>query len=302
MTEWMRFTFALSHSRTFALCSSLLLLLPASFVHLDAAHAQQPAGDTLRIGLVLPDSAARTPAMRSAARGVRMGVEEAARSAALFGRTVVLVEGSDAARMLSEQRVQAIAGGFAAEECRALADAAERTGAVYLDLGCDADALRGVECRASAFHLAPSAAMAADAVRLAAVDGGRAEAWDARLERFGADQLTQRFRARFGEGMDSQGWVGWFAVKLLWESTLRARSTDPAALRRWLSSDVAQFDGHKGRPLSFRAWDHQLRQPLYVAAPSGDPVEVPRSADVPSRALLDQLGTSRQASSCRIFP
>ncbi|HEX8907217.1 MAG TPA: hypothetical protein VF771_20360, partial [Longimicrobiaceae bacterium] len=187
-------------------------------------------------------------------------------------------------------------------ECRALRDVAEARGVVYLDLGCDADALRGRECRRATFHVSPSAAMLADAAAQAGVADGRAAAWDARLEKFGADQLNQRFRARFGEGMDSRGWVGWFAVKLLWESTLRARSATPGALMVFLESDAAQWDGHKGRPLSFRAWDHQLRQPLYVASPAApDPVEVPRAApgsDASSRDVLDRLGTPRDRTEC----
>jgi hypothetical protein len=102
--------------------------------------------------------------------------------------------------------------------------------------------------------------------------------------------------------MDSQGWVGWFAVKMLWESTLRARSTMPGALLMYLESDAAQFDGHKGRPLSFRPWDHQLRQPLYVASPaSPDPVEVPRARpgeEAASKDVLDRLGTPRERTQC----
>lgn len=277
----------------------LLLLSTALFVHSPAARAQQPGGDTLRIGLVMPDSAARTPEMRRAARGVALGMEEAARLAALFGRTVRLVEGADADRLVDGGRAQALLGGFAAAECEALAAAAERRGVVFVDLGCGA--APGARCRATTFHVGPSAAMRADAAAEAGVAGGRAEAWDARLDRFGADQLNQRFRARFGEGMDSQGWVGWFAVKVLWESTLRARSAQPAGLLRYLADDATQFDGHKGRPLSFRRWDHQLRQPLYVAAPGADPVEVPRAApgsDVASRALLDRLGGARNEGQC----
>ena len=281
----------------------LRILLLAVLSGLPAAgRAQQPAGDTLRIGLVLPDSAARTPQMRAAARGVTLGVEEATRSAALFGRTVVMVEGADAARLVREGRVQALLGGFATDECAALGDVAERSGVLFVDLGCSADELRGRQCRMSAFHVAPSAAMLEDAAREAGVAGGAAAAWDSRLERFGADQLNQRFRARFGEEMDSQGWVGWFAVKVLWESTLRARSTAPLALRQYLQSDAAQFDGHKGRPLSFRPWDHQLRQPLYVSAPGSDPVEAPHAtpgSDEPSRDLLDRLGTPQNQSTCR---
>jgi hypothetical protein len=91
---------------------------------------------------------------------------------------------------------------------------------------------------------------------------------------------------------------------MLWESALRARSAEPAALLRYLESDAAQFDGHKGRPLSFRSWDHQLRQPLYVTAPSADAsVEVPRGqpgAGESSRDVLDRLGTPREKSECRM--
>jgi ABC-type branched-subunit amino acid transport system substrate-binding protein len=289
-------------TRRFRDLAMLLVLVAASFLRSPAAAAQQPAGDTLRIGLVLPDSAMRRGEMASAARGVRMGVEEAARSAGLFGRAVTLAEGPDADRLVAEGRVQALLGGFAEGECRALRDVSTRRGVIWIDLGCDADALRGRECAAASFHVAPGAAMRADAVAQAGVADGRAEAWDARLERFGADQLNQRFQARFGQGMDSQGWVGWFAVKLLWESTLRARSTAPDALVRYLASDAAQFDGHKGRPLSFRAWDHQLRQPLYVVSGTApEPVEVPRAApgsDASSRDVLDRLGTPREKSEC----
>jgi ABC-type branched-subunit amino acid transport system substrate-binding protein len=292
---------------TKARASTLLaVLFAAPLVRVGDARAQQPGGDTLRIGFVLADSAARTAEVRSGARGVRMGVEEAARSASLFGRTVQLVEGADAARLVDEGRVQALLGGFATGECEALAAVAERKGVAFLSLGCNADVLRGPACRQAAFHVAPSAAMLADAAAQAGVANGRAAAWDARLERFGADQLNQRFRARFGEEMDSQGWVGWFAVKVLWESTLRSRSTQPVMLLRYLQGDAAQFDGHKGRPLSFRRWDHQLRQPLYVAAPGSAagsaPVEVPHAApgsEEPSRDLMDRLGTPQSRSACR---
>lgn len=281
----------------------VMLLASAPAVPSAPAYAQAQGGDTLRIGFVAPDSASRTAVQASAGRGVRMGVEEAARSASLFGRTVVLVEGADAARLVGEGRVAALLGGFSTEECRALGGLAGERGLVFVDLGCDADALRGRGCQAASFHVAPSAGILADAVAQAGVAGGRAVAWDARLERFGADQLNQRFRARFGQGMDSPAWAGWFAVKMLWESTLRARSVQPAALMAYLSSDAARWDGHKGRPLSFRAWDHQLRQPLYVAAASGDPAEVPRAVsgdEASSRDVLDRLGTPRDRSECRM--
>ena len=41
---------------------------------------------------------------------------------------------------------------------------------------------------------------------------------------------------------------------------------DGAALAAFMEG-APPFDGHKGEALTFRRWDHQLRQPLYVAGP-----------------------------------
>ena len=81
------------------------------------------------------------------------------------------------------------------------------------------------------------------------------------------------------------------AVKIAWETSLRAGSTDPAALLTFLEKESTQFDGHKGAPLSFRAWDHQLRQPLYAVAGAKVIAELP---DVgkggEQREQLDRFG------------
>ncbi|HEX2205532.1 MAG TPA: ABC transporter substrate-binding protein [Longimicrobium sp.] len=266
------------------------LALAAGLAFATTAHGQ---ADTLRIGLVA--AGADTAGL---VHGVRLGVEEAARSATLLGRAVELYVDADAETLVERDRVQALVGGREDDECRRLAKVAEARGVLFLNVGCAADALRGAECRRSAFHVAPSEAMLGEA----AGGGGRAMAWHPSLERFGAEQLRDRHRARFGEEMDSQGWAGWFAVKVLWESTLRARSADPAALIAHIERESTQFDGHKGRPLSFRPWDHQLRQPLYAVSPSGEVAEVPsapRESGIPSKELLDRIGTTAAETACR---
>jgi hypothetical protein len=93
------------------------------------------------------------------------------------------------------------------------------------------------------------------------------------------------------------------AVKVLWESSLRARSGTAGKLTDYLNRDTTQFDGHKGMPLSFRSWDRQLRQPLYVIGASSV-IEVPANAEPgePVRDFLDRLGTPAADSSCRTTP
>lgn len=263
------------------------------------------AQEVLRIGLVIPEGDAAAASM---ARGAKMGVEEAAHAAGLMAHRIALVtwEGPGPALLEAvagaarEGGVAAVIGGWDAASCDALADAAESAGVPFVDAGCTSDALRA-RCRPHVFHVLPGDAMRAAALAARPADAAEATAavaWHPSLERYGAGQLNDRFRARYpGEAMDGPAWAGWMAVKVLWEASLRVRSTQPAAVRDYLPREGTQFDGHKGWPLSFRAGDHQLRQPLYLVAPgeggatrvAGEVPARPAEGGVSSRALLDAL-------------
>jgi ABC-type branched-subunit amino acid transport system substrate-binding protein len=115
--------------------------------------------------------------------------------------------------------------------------------------------------------------------------------WHHTLEKYSARDLNGRYRRRFGERLDGASWSAWAALKLIGEAVLRAGTT-PQALLEYLESDPP-FDGHKGRPLTFRKSDHQLRQPMFLAqtrkadpAAGGSEVEV--VAEVP-RGDLDKI-------------
>jgi ABC transporter substrate binding protein (PQQ-dependent alcohol dehydrogenase system) len=101
--------------------------------------------------------------------------------------------------------------------------------------------------------------------------------------------------------MSAPAWAGWFAVKALWEASLRAGSLEPSRLGEYLARPATRFDGHKGWPLSFRPWDHQLRQPMYLVRGERLLGEVPtRSApdEASSSQQLDRLGEDEAASRC----
>lgn len=238
-------------------------------------------------------------------RGVQLGVEEAARTGELMGRGIVLAMSDVVESAGAADRTAAVIGGYDEPSARALARAAEEIGCVFINVGCRANALRGEGCARNMFHVEASDRMYADALAARGDDAARAtEAvlWHPSLERFGAAQLNDRFRARFGAQMDGAAWAGWMAVKVLWEASLRARTAEGAGIRAYLERESTQFDGHKGWPLSFRPWDHQLRQPLYLVADARVAGEVParRGEDGSSRELLDRLGADGSATACRM--
>ena len=249
---------------------------------------------TLRVGFL--DSA--TDAARSQRQGFELGFDEATHAAQLFGGAIeasVITEQSSDTRGLA-----AVIGGDDTAHCTTWSKRATADGFLFMNVGCTTDDVRGRACSRSAFHVIPSDAMYRDARAMAGNTAGEPTAWSASLSRFGADTLNQRFSRRFNRPMTADAWAAWLAVKILWETGLRQRSGDAQALATFLERDSTQFDGHKGQPLSFRTWDHQLRQPVYFIAAGQAVKELPEaSPDGSVRDALDRLGAGSTSTACQ---
>ena len=240
---------------------SLLIIAWTAGNALVAAPAAQVRARADTLTIAFQAASGSTAEGRAAGFGVQLGIEEARQTGSMVGRPVELVrvagEGDNAA-----PRASVVIGGSGGERCAELLAAAGTGAALVLNLGCGADSLR-TERHAMLFHVGAS-----DSIYRRGGPG--ASLWLPSLERYGAAQLNERFTTRFGEPMTAPAWAGWVAVKIALEASLRARSTDAAALAGALLAPGMRFDGHKGRALSFRQADHQLVQPLYSAATGAD--------------------------------
>jgi ABC-type branched-subunit amino acid transport system substrate-binding protein len=136
--------------------------------------------------------------------------------------------------------------------------------------------------------------------------------WYHELERFSARELNRRFYRRFEKRADGFAWTNWAAVKLVMEAVLRSASTDASTLVNYFEG-TPPFDGHKGRSLTFREWNHQLRQPLYVLKAREAKLENPWDllqliGEMPPPGgpgksvaeVLDTLGEPKAESLCRL--
>ncbi|MFN2563813.1 MAG: hypothetical protein ABR499_02215 [Gemmatimonadaceae bacterium] len=245
------------------------------------AQSARVAHDTLRVGVLLPGDKAGSRRFDTAWQGVTLGAEEAARTAALFGLAIEVLSERAASRdgmmhtasRLLAHPVSALVGGFDEASCRALAALATERRVTFLALECTADRDHGDECPRLVYYLQPSAATLQRARDTHARRAGTGYAgdltidlWHHTLGRYGAAQLNERYRRRFGADMDAAAWAGWMAMKILTEAALRARSTQAVDLTRYVARPAARFDGHKGEPLAFDRRTGELRQPLYVVA------------------------------------
>lgn len=125
-----------------------------------------------------------------------------------------------------------------------------------------------------------------------------ATAWHPTHEQWGASQIQKRFQAVAGRAMSEQDYGAYLAVRAIGEAATRTHSNQLQPIRDYLFSDNLALQGYKGNPLSFRAWDGQLRQPVLLAAPRSLVAVAPIEGFLHPTTELDTLGTDQPESHC----
>lgn len=134
---------------------------------------------------------------------------------------------------------------------------------------------------------------------VAGANGLTAMAWHRAWERHGAPQLNRRFFKATGRPMSGHDWAGWVAIKAVVEAVTRAPNASFSEQARGLLSGDVVIDGFKGPRLSFRPWDGQLRQPVFLAHPDGVAAVAPLDGFLHPKNNLDTLGADAPESACR---
>ncbi|WP_232463700.1 ABC transporter substrate-binding protein [Methylovulum psychrotolerans] len=125
-----------------------------------------------------------------------------------------------------------------------------------------------------------------------------ATAWHRTHDQWGATQLQNRFTEKAGRTMAEEDYGAYLAVRALGEAATRTKSTELAALKSYLLGDKFALQGYKSNPLSFRAWDGQLRQPILLAAPRAMVAVAPIDGFLHQKTELDTLGYDQPETQC----
>lgn len=136
---------------------------------------------------------------------------------------------------------------------------------------------------------------------LAGSEGISPVAWSAVVEQHGAAQLQSRFEQLAGRTMRPVDYAAWAASRVFGEAVTRIASADPAQVREYVLSDNFELGGFKGRKLTFRSWDGQLRQPIPLAHPRAVANLAPLDGFLHQRNELDTLGIDQPESKCTAF-
>ena len=130
--------------------------------------------------------------------------------------------------------------------------------------------------------------------------GLAAVAWHRGFEEYSAAQMQHRFALQAGRVMTERDYGGWLGARILGEVVIRARATEPAAMRDFLLSERFGVAAFKGEALTFRSWDQQLRQPILLAAPRMLVSISPQEGFLHPKFLTDSLGHDEPETECRL--
>ncbi|MCK0140805.1 ABC transporter substrate-binding protein [Aliiroseovarius sp. F20344] len=131
-------------------------------------------------------------------------------------------------------------------------------------------------------------------------DGLRATGWNRVNEQWGAAQLQSRFRDLSGRDMQDVDYAAWVALRAVDEAQLRTNFAEIDGIRSFLLDGI-ELAGFKGRPLSFRNWNGQMRQPIGLTHASALVAMAPLEGFLHARNELDSLGADEPESQCTAF-
>ena len=99
--------------------------------------------------------------------------------------------------------------------------------------------------------------------------------------------------------MSDMDWSAWVAVKAAAEAVARNKAMTGAAVSTALLSGTIEIEMTKGIPGSFRAWDHQLRQPIMLHTADAVIAMAPIEGFLHENSVLDTLGLSDRDTNCK---
>ncbi|MFT6451037.1 MAG: ABC transporter substrate binding protein (PQQ-dependent alcohol dehydrogenase system) [Halocynthiibacter sp.] len=136
---------------------------------------------------------------------------------------------------------------------------------------------------------------------VAGATGMQAKAWDRTVEQWGAAQLQGRFFEQTGRDMRSQDYASWVAIRSIGEAVIRTSTADAQTIGSYMLSEDFELGGFKGRPLSYRSWNGQLRQPMPIVHGDAMIAQAPLEGFLHQHNELDTLGLDAPESECRAF-
>jgi ABC transporter substrate binding protein (PQQ-dependent alcohol dehydrogenase system) len=126
--------------------------------------------------------------------------------------------------------------------------------------------------------------------------------WHPMWERNGGPQLSRRFAKGAKRPMTGHDWAAWMAGRAVATVLVDLPKAPVAQQLKALRGGPVGIDGFKGPRLSFRAWDGQLRQPIFLSHVDGVIGTAPLDGVLHPKEVMDTLGVDEAESTCKQRP
>lgn len=124
--------------------------------------------------------------------------------------------------------------------------------------------------------------------------------WDASHDQWGAIQLQNRFRRLFSRRMTALDMQAWTAARMIGEAVEHTQSADARKVFDFIRGPDFALAAFKGRKLTVRDWDLQLRQPILLSDGRVIVSVSPQEGFLHQYSELDTLGVDRPETTCRL--
>jgi ABC transporter substrate binding protein (PQQ-dependent alcohol dehydrogenase system) len=124
--------------------------------------------------------------------------------------------------------------------------------------------------------------------------------WDSSHDQWGAVQLQNRFVQLNSRRMTARDMQAWMAARMIGEAAAHQHGGDAKATLGFLTGPDFALAAFKGRKLTLRDWDLQLRQPILLSDGRVTVSVSPQDGFLHQYSELDTLGVDRPESKCKL--
>jgi ABC transporter substrate binding protein (PQQ-dependent alcohol dehydrogenase system) len=130
--------------------------------------------------------------------------------------------------------------------------------------------------------------------------GLQATSWDKSYTESGAMHFQNAIPRLAKRPPVERDYTAWLAFRAIADSAMKSGKTSPAEVKAYMLSPEFKLEGFKGQAMSFRAWDHQMRQPIILGGGTRVPVSTsPQEGFLHPTNVTDTLGFDAPETKCK---
>jgi ABC transporter substrate binding protein (PQQ-dependent alcohol dehydrogenase system) len=130
--------------------------------------------------------------------------------------------------------------------------------------------------------------------------GLQATSWDKSYTESGAMHFQNAIPRIAKRPPVERDYTAWLGFRALADSAMKSGKVTPQEVKAYMLSDQFKLEGFKGQAMSFRSWDHQMRQPIVLGGGTRVPVSTsPQEGFLHPTNVTDTLGFDKPETKCK---